>query len=66
MTKKFLRPKVAAEKMGWGLSTLWRIAKTDPTFPQAYHTTPRTTVWADDELDAFVEQKRSAKQEGVL
>lgn len=62
LIKTFLRPKAAAEKLGWGLLTLWRVAKTDPNFPQAYHTTPRTTTFADDELDAYAEQKRAAKQ----
>jgi predicted DNA-binding transcriptional regulator AlpA len=61
----FHRPKVAAEKLGWGLSTFWRIAKTDPTFPQAYHTTPGTTSFADDELDAYAEQKRGPKREAI-
>jgi predicted DNA-binding transcriptional regulator AlpA len=60
-SKKYLRPKAAAEKLGWGLSTLWRVAKTDPTFPQAYHTAHRITSFADDELDAYVERKRAGK-----
>lgn len=64
-TPAALRPRFAAQYVGFGLSTLWKRAKEDPTFPQPRKLGPRITAWMRDDLDAFLEgQARAANQEG--
>jgi prophage regulatory protein len=49
-----LRPAQAAEKLGIGLSTIWLKAKSDPKFPKPFKISPRTTVFYEQELDAYI------------
>lgn len=55
----YLRPADAAKFIGAGLSTLWRYAKNDPTFPAAVRVSPRMTLWRRDGLEAWVESHRA-------
>jgi predicted DNA-binding transcriptional regulator AlpA len=49
-----LRPKAAAQYLGMGESTLWRLAKDDPKFPKGRKITPRLTVFVRTELDDYL------------
>lgn len=53
-TGKALRPAEAAQKLGIGLSTLWKKIKTDPEFPQPIAITARITVLMESQLDAYL------------
>jgi prophage regulatory protein len=55
----YLRPAPAAKFIGAGLSTLWRYAKTDPTFPAPVRISARMTVFRREELEAWVESHRA-------
>jgi prophage regulatory protein len=58
MSRTYSRPKVAAKKIGVGLSTLWDKAANDPTFPKPFKPSPKVTLFADDLLEKWVEQDR--------
>lgn len=51
------RFKDAAKIMGVGVSTLWRYAATDPTFPRPRRLSPRCTVLDVPELMAWRDSK---------
>lgn len=53
-----MRPKVAAQYMGMGESTLWRRAKVDPEFPKPIKTGPRMTVFLRSEMDEYIASRR--------
>ncbi|MBF24793.1 MAG: hypothetical protein CML18_14780 [Pusillimonas sp.] len=59
-TSAALRPRAAAQYVGFGLSTLWKRAKDDPTFPQPRKLSPRITAWMRDDLDAFLARQAGA------
>lgn len=50
----FLRPVDAARFIGAGLSTFWRYAKYDPTFPKSRKISSRLTVFNKNELADWV------------
>ena len=50
-----LRAKEAAKKLSIGLSTFWRWAS-NGKLPKGRKLSPRTTVWVESELDAFVDK----------
>ena len=52
--RRAIRPAQAAQKLGIGLSTLWRRVKTAPNFPQPFKHGPRTTVFFEDQLDEWL------------
>jgi len=60
-----LRPRAAASYCGMALSTLWARIKNDPTFPQPWKTSPRTTVLSREELDAWINRNRKVGGSGV-
>ena len=49
-----LRPVNAAKKLGIGLSTLWLKVKKEPDFPKPFKLGPRTTIFIESELDAYL------------
>lgn len=51
---RVVRPAEAATRLGIGLSTLWLKTGTDPDFPRPFKTGPRTTVFYEHELDAYL------------
>jgi len=54
-TRRALRPAKAADKLGIGVSTLWAKVKNDPTFPRPIKLSPRTTIFREEELDAYLD-----------
>lgn len=65
MQQEHYRPKYAAEYIGVGLSTLWRYAKIDPTFPKPAHISARLTLFKRADLDAWVESRRMGGGDGA-
>ena len=55
-----LRPARVAEKLDVSVPTVYRYVRTDPTFPRPVKLTPRTTVFDDAQLDAWIEGRRAA------
>jgi prophage regulatory protein len=53
-TGQALRPADAAQKLGIGVSTLWKKIRTDPDFPQPIAISARITVFMEAELDAYL------------
>ncbi|EPS1224416.1 AlpA family phage regulatory protein [Burkholderia cenocepacia] len=49
-----LRPKAAAQKLGIGLSTLWLKVSKDPEFPRPVKLGEATTVFIEQEIDAWL------------
>lgn len=63
--RRALRVRQVADVLDIGVSSVWRLAKIDPDFPKPFSLSPRVTVWAPDEVDAYVDAqkaKRAAKQ----
>ncbi len=54
---KNLRPRQGADAIGVGLSTFWRLASTDPDFPQLIRLSPRCTVVREADLQAYMDLK---------
>ena len=52
--RRTLRPASLAKKLSMGLSTVWLKAKTDPDFPKPFKTSPRITVFFEDEADQYL------------
>ena len=53
-TRRVLRPAKTADKLDIGLSSLWAKCKNDPTFPKPFKLSSRTTVFFEDEVDAYL------------
>jgi len=56
-TKRGVRPKQAAEKLGVSDPTLWRYVRTIPDFPKAVKLSAAVTIFDEEELDAFVARR---------
>jgi predicted DNA-binding transcriptional regulator AlpA len=54
-----LRPKQAQKKLSIGNTKFWDLVRADPTFPRLINLGPRTRAQYEDELDAWLESKRS-------
>ncbi|WP_175813335.1 ribbon-helix-helix domain-containing protein [Burkholderia contaminans] len=52
-----LRAKQAAAYLGISVTSLWRFARTNPSFPQPVRVTDGVTVFLTDELDAWLAEK---------
>ncbi|WP_186010900.1 helix-turn-helix transcriptional regulator [Burkholderia gladioli] len=50
------RPKQAAEYIGTGLTKLWGLVKTDPSFPRPFKI-GRSTAFFTAELDSYLARK---------
>lgn len=61
-SSRALRPARAAEKLGIGLSTLWAKAKNQADFPKPIKTGPRTTIFLEQELDAYLASCAAARK----
>jgi prophage regulatory protein len=61
-SSRALRPAKAAEKLGIGLSTLWAKAKNQADFPRPVKTGPRTTIFLEQELDAYLASCAAARK----
>lgn len=49
-----IRPKYAAAYFGIGITKLWQLARTDPTFPKPFKIGNRCTLWYRAELDSWI------------
>lgn len=56
-----LRAKQVAAKLGIGLSSVWRLANDDPTFPKPFALSTRVTVWDSVEVDRYIDLKKAAR-----
>jgi prophage regulatory protein len=61
MKIRSIRAREGAEILGCGLSTYWRYAKEDPTFPKKRALSPRMSVWDEDELIRWRDSKVAPK-----
>lgn len=61
MESVVIRPRAAAKYIGVGISTFWRFAKDDPTFPKPFKIGPQATVLMRADLDEWLRQKREGK-----
>ena len=52
-----LRPKEAAQALGYSESHFWALAKTDPDFPQLIRLSPKCTVVREADLAAYMDLK---------
>lgn len=59
-SSRALRPAAAALKLGIGVSTLWAKVKKESDFPRPIKTGPRTTIFLERDLDAWI-AARAAK-----
>lgn len=59
-TRAAIRAKEAASYLGIGVSSLWRKAKIDPTFPKPIKLGERTTVWRLSDLDTWLNEQPGA------
>jgi len=58
--KRFIRIAEAAAKIGVSKPTFYRYVRDDPNCPKIIKLSPRVSVVADDELDAYVARKAAA------
>ena len=61
--KRALRVRQVANILGIGVSSVWRLAKTEPDFPKPFSLSPRVTVWALEEVVGYIEIKRTQRDE---
>jgi predicted DNA-binding transcriptional regulator AlpA len=57
-----MRPEKAAEYIGVAISTLWKIAKEDPSFPRPFKLSSRCTLIYRAQLDAWLASKATQSQ----
>lgn len=57
-----LRPAAAAQKLGIAVSTLWLKARKETDFPHPVKIGPRTTIFMERELDAWLESRAALRQ----
>jgi prophage regulatory protein len=57
-----IRPSKAKAKLDIGLSTLWAWSKTKPDFPKPFKLSARTTVFFEDEIDAYLATQASVSR----
>lgn len=60
--RRTVRPAGAAAKLSIGISSVWFKVKNDPNFPRPFKLSARTTVFFDDELDAYLVAQAAKSQ----
>ena len=58
-----IRLPLVCERTGASRATVWRWAKSDPTFPKPFHLSTAITCWDEGEIQHWIESKKS--QRGV-
>lgn len=53
-------PKVC-DLTGASPATVWRWARTDPSFPKPFHLSPAVTAWDESELVAWLQTKKAER-----
>jgi prophage regulatory protein len=61
--KRFLRPRVTADKVGLSIGSLYRKAA-EGTFPKPVKISARASAWIEDEVDAYMAGRVEASREG--
>jgi prophage regulatory protein len=56
-TRTWLRPTHVAKKLGISPSAFWELCAKDPEFPKKIKLGARTTLFAEDEIDAYMAKK---------
>ena len=59
-TDRHVRPAAGAEYLGIGVSTFFKYAKEDPTFPKGIKLSTRCTLYRLSELAGWLRSKRAA------
>jgi len=54
-----LRVRQVADFLAIGISSVWRLAKIEPTFPKPFRLSPRVTVWSAEELASYVRARQA-------
>lgn len=62
-TKQLIRVKEVAELLGFGVSTIWRKVKEDPSFPRPHKISERITVWQLSEILNWINVQCSNSKE---
>ena len=57
-----IRPAKVKAKLDIGLSTLWAWCKSKPDFPKPFKLSARTTVFFEDEIDAYLATQASVSR----
>ena len=52
-----LKPVEVAARLGVTRGTVYKILKTDPSFPKPIHVTPSSPRWRPADLDTWIEKK---------
>jgi len=42
-------------------ATIWRLAKTDPSFPKPIKVSPGITIWDEAEVDSYYKAKKALR-----
>nr|DAW58127.1 MAG TPA: Pyocin activator protein PrtN [Caudoviricetes sp.] len=48
--------QAVARKLSIGVSTVWKLAKTNPNFPKPFYFNPRNARWKMKDLENYVNQ----------
>lgn len=52
-----LRVCTVADRLGIGVSTVWKLLKSDKSFPKPFKLSLRTTVWLEDDVNSYINQR---------
>lgn len=55
-----IKVATVAALTGDSVTTVWRRAREDPTFPKPFKLSPQSTVWNEAEILAWIEAKRAS------
>ena len=58
--KRAIRIREVCSKTGIAQSSVWRLCKTDPTFPKPVRLSPACTAWFEHEIDEWLLSKRAS------
>ena len=59
-TRAIRVPRVL-ELTGFSRATLWRMPKTDQTFPKPFHLSPGITAWSEAEIVEWLKSKMASR-----
>lgn len=60
---KYLNDRQLADRFGIEKGTVWRWARSDPSFPKPVKLSPQTVRWRSDEIEAW-ENSRAERRAG--
>jgi prophage regulatory protein len=62
MNRIYIRDTEFGQRLGTCRQTIWRLVKSDPTFPKPIRLTPGCTRWLLSEVEAWEASKRTPTQ----